>query len=82
MGFGQSNLQVGPEVELVLQHYVKQGLATVLPWQLPLKSQVKVRTEAQFTALNDCNLRLVRVAKYAVMVVSSVVSTGGISLMF
>ena len=38
---------------------------------------MKVRTEAQFTALNDCNLRLVRVAKYAVMVVSSVVSTGG-----
>ena len=29
-----------------------------------------MRTEAQFTALNDCNLRLVRVAKYAVMVVS------------
>ena len=33
---------------------------------------MKVRTEAQFTALNDCNLRLVRVAKYALMVVSSV----------
>ena len=57
-------------MEVVLRHYVKQGVAEVLPCQLPLKSQVKVRTEAQFTALNDCNLRMVRVAKYAVMVVS------------
>ena len=57
-------------MDLVLRHYVKQGVAEVLPWQLPLKSQVKARTEAQFTALNDCNLRMVRVAKYAVMVVS------------
>ena len=57
-------------MDRVLRHYVKQGVAEVLPWQLPLKSQVKVRTEAQFTALNDCNLRMVRVAKYAVMVVS------------
>ena len=98
-GFGQVGVhlgvhQVGPDVEKVLRHYVQLGAATVLPWQLPLKSQVKVqideaprlnirevnltalkseakvRTEAQFTALNDCNLRLVRVAKYAVMVVS------------
>ena len=61
---------MGPDVELVLRHYVKQGVAEVLPWNMPLKSQVEVRTEAQFTALNDCNLRMVRVAKYAVMVVS------------
>ena len=42
-------VQVGPEVDLVLRHYVKQGAATVLSWQLPLKSQVKVCTEAQIT---------------------------------
>ena len=36
--------QVGPEVDQVLRHYVKQGSATILPWQLPLKSQVKVST--------------------------------------
>ena len=38
--------QVGPEVDQVLRHYVKQGSATILPWQLPLKSQVKVCTPA------------------------------------
>ena len=38
--------QVGPEVDQVLRHYVQQGSATILPWQLPLKSQVKVCTPA------------------------------------
>ena len=67
------NHSVGPNVEKVLQHYMKQKSEVslrVLEWNLPLQSQMKIRTEAQFTAFNDCNLRYINRVKYAIMVVS------------
>ena len=51
------NHTVGPDVQLILAHYKKLGLATLLTWNLPLASQKDIRTEAIFTAINDCNMR-------------------------
>ena len=51
------NHTVGPDVQLILAHYKKLGLATLLTWNLPLASQKEIRTEAIFTAINDCNMR-------------------------
>ena len=68
------NHSVGPDVDQVLRHYQSHNSAnlslTILSWNLPVVSQKKIRTEAQFTALNDCNFRLINTVKYAVMVVS------------
>ena len=53
----------------VLDYYGKLQLITILEWNLPIKSQKDVRTEAQFSALNDCNMRsYVNNFKYAAMV--------------
>ena len=67
------NHSVGHNVERVLRYYqAQEGLnLQVLLWNLPIESQMKIRTEAQFTALNDCNFRMVHRVKYAAMVVSS-----------
>ena len=69
------NHSIGPDVDRVLQYMITHNSAnltiTLLPWNLPLPSQKKIRTEAQFTALNDCNFRLINRVKYAVMVVST-----------
>ena len=43
----------------VIQFYKGQGLVSVFQWNLPLKSQKEIRTEAMFTAMNDCTLRSV-----------------------
>ena len=54
---------------IVLEHYAKLQLVTILEWNLPIRSQKDVRTEAQFSALNDCNMRsYVNNFKYAAMV--------------
>ena len=53
----------------VLDYYGKHQLITILEWNLPIKSQKDVRTEAQFSALNDCNMRsYINNFKYAAMV--------------
>ena len=60
------------QVDAVLRHYLAGGAGarvSVLEWRLPVRSQMKIRTEAQFTALNDCNFRLMNRVKYAAMVV-------------
>ena len=68
------NHSIGPSVEAVLRHYTGEGptnravTVQVLPWNLPIESQMRIRTEAQFTALNDCNFRLMNRVKYAAMV--------------
>jgi hypothetical protein len=53
------NHTIGPDIEAVLLHYERQGLVTLLQWNMPLKSQKEIRTEAMFTAMEDCNLRSV-----------------------
>ena len=70
------NHSIGPDVDKVLHHLMKEdvrekkGLTVrVLPWTLPVESQMKIRTEAQFSALNDCNLQFINRVKYAAMVV-------------
>ena len=72
------NHSIGPDVDKVLNHLMKEdvrekkGLTVrVLPWALPVESQMKIRTEAQFSALNDCNLQFINRVKYAAMVVRS-----------
>ena len=66
------NHSIGPNVEAVLRHLTGQNETNkrvqVLPWNLPIESQMRIRTEAQFTALNDCNFRLMNRVKYAAMV--------------
>ena len=53
----------------VLDYYGKHQLITILEWNLPIKSQKDVRTEAQFSAFNDCNMRsYINNFKYAAMV--------------
>eukprot|EP00091_Calanus_sinicus_P011937 TRINITY_DN2692_c0_g1_i9.p1 TRINITY_DN2692_c0_g1~~TRINITY_DN2692_c0_g1_i9.p1 ORF type:complete len:181 (-),score=44.26 TRINITY_DN2692_c0_g1_i9:677-1192(-) len=66
------NHSIGPDVQRVLEYFQTQNSASlslsILSWNLPVTSQKKIRTEAQFTALNDCNYRLINKVKYAVMV--------------
>ena len=82
------NHSIGPDVDRVLQYMITHNSAnltiTLLPWNLPLPSQKKIRTEAQFTALNDCNFRLINRVKYAVMVVSTdnIVTTNIVKISF
>ena len=52
---GFMGMTLGP----ILNHYVNLKLATVLPWNLPVKSQKLVRTEAMFSAISDCIHRFV-----------------------
>lgn len=61
------NHTVGPNVDRVLRKYVDTHEATILQWNLPLTTQKEIRTEAIFTALNDCNLRAVNRFQYAVV---------------
>ena len=72
------NHSIGPDVDQVLRHLMRpdikegRGLTVrVLPWSLPVESQMKIRTEAQFSALNDCNLQFINRVKYAAMVVKT-----------
>ena len=68
------NHSIGPDVQRVLEyfqaHHSDRLSLSILSWNLPVTSQKKIRTEAQFTALNDCNYSLINRVKYAVMVVS------------
>ncbi|XP_042211147.1 beta-1,4-galactosyltransferase galt-1-like isoform X1 [Homarus americanus] len=51
------NHTTGSNVEAVLRHYQDLGVATILPWELPVITQKEIRTEGIFAALNDCNMR-------------------------
>ena len=51
------NHTVGPDVELILNRYQELGIVSLLQWNLPLSSKKDIRTEAIFTAINDCNMR-------------------------
>jgi hypothetical protein len=45
-----------------------QGVAEVLPWNLPLESAVEIRTENIFAALNDCVYRNMGRHKYLALI--------------
>lgn len=62
------NHTVGTNVQRVLEHYQKSNLLTVLPWDLPLRSQKDIRTEGIFAALNDCIFRTSHRFRYTVVV--------------
>lgn len=53
------NHTLGPEVEKAISYYIKLGIVSLQRWNLPLQSKKDIRTEALFTAINDCNLRAV-----------------------
>ncbi|KAF4517267.1 hypothetical protein B566_EDAN008601 [Ephemera danica] len=55
--FTMYNHTIGPAVSCILNDYVRRGVLTLLPWQLPMVSQREIRTEGLFAALNDCLYR-------------------------
>lgn len=62
------NHSVGPDVQKVLDVYQQQGIVVTLPWNLPVRSQLEIRTEGIFAALNDCLYRTTYVHNYTMMV--------------
>ena len=58
------NHTVGPDVELILNRYQELGIVSTLTWNLPLNSKKDIRTEAIFTAINDCNMRAAWLFEY------------------
>jgi len=62
------NKSVGDSVSRVLRHYADEKLVSLLPWNLPLRSQRHIRTEGLFAALNDCSYRSMHRFQYAALV--------------
>ncbi|XP_054718133.1 beta-1,4-galactosyltransferase galt-1-like [Uloborus diversus] len=61
------NHSVGSSVDALLRYYMTQNIVTVLPWNLPIRSQKEVRTEGIFSSLNDCVFRTMYLFHYVVM---------------
>lgn len=60
---------VGPHVACLLRQFESRRIVTLLPWQgLRVKSQIDIRTQNLFAALNDCSMRLVGRYRYAAMI--------------
>lgn len=55
---------IGPNVECILDHYKKDNLISILPWEIDLVSKKEIRTEGMFAALNDCLYRNMYTSKY------------------
>jgi len=55
---------IGPNVECVLDRYIKDNLVSVLPWQLDMVSKQVIRTEGMFAVLNGCLYRNIYKSKY------------------
>lgn len=62
------NHSVGQSVDTLLRHYMQQKIVTVLPWNLPVRSQKEIRTEGIFSSLNDCVFRTMYLYHYVVLV--------------
>ena len=62
------NDTVSPEVSCLLDHYIKAGLLTLLPWRFDMVSQKEIRTEGLFAALNDCLYRNMGRVEHLVMI--------------
>lgn len=62
------NHTIGREVDCVLQEYVRDGLVTLMPWQLDMMSQKEIRTEGLFAAINDCLYRNMHRYRYLLMI--------------
>lgn len=66
--FVMYNHTIGKNTECLLKKYIKDGLVTVLPWNLNLTSQKEIRTEGLFAALNDCLYRTMYKYKHVAMI--------------
>ncbi|XP_076170321.1 uncharacterized protein LOC143148178 isoform X2 [Ptiloglossa arizonensis] len=63
------NDTVGAEAGCALKYYEAKGLVTVLPWHhLDMISQLEIRTEGLFAALNDCLYRSMYKYEYVALV--------------
>nr|XP_022916226.1 uncharacterized protein LOC111426103 [Onthophagus taurus]XP_022916228.1 uncharacterized protein LOC111426103 [Onthophagus taurus] len=62
------NHTIGPQVACVLQHYLTEGVVTLLPWDLNIPSRKEIRTEGIFAALNDCLYRSMYRFSYVIMI--------------
>ncbi|KAK9499218.1 hypothetical protein O3M35_002296 [Rhynocoris fuscipes] len=51
------NDSISSTTNCILNHYLREGRVTVLPWKLDMVSQREIRTEGLFAALNDCLYR-------------------------
>lgn len=51
------NSSLSPNTNCILNQYIKEGTISVHPWHLNIQSQVEIRTEGMFAALNDCLYR-------------------------
>lgn len=61
------NHSVGQNVDILLRHYMQQKIVTVLPWNLPVRSQKEIRTEGIFSSLNDCVFRTMYLFHYVIL---------------
>lgn len=61
------NHSVGQNVDTLLRHYMEQKIVSVLPWNLPVRSQKEIRTEGIFSSLNDCVLRTMHLFHYVII---------------
>ncbi|XP_071540591.1 uncharacterized protein [Panulirus ornatus] len=62
------NHTIGKDVDCILKQYADQGVVSILPWKLDIKSQKEIRTEGLFAALNDCLYRYMYQYKYILMI--------------
>lgn len=61
------NHSIGSNAERILQVYKEQGVVTIRPWNLDIKSQKEIRTEGLFASLNDCVYRCMHHFDYALV---------------
>lgn len=62
------NGTIGPNVQCVLDRYIKDNLISILPWYLNMVSKIEIRTEGLFAAFNDCMYRNMYTSRYIVFV--------------
>ncbi|XKL60306.1 hypothetical protein PGB90_001322 [Kerria lacca] len=58
----------GPNANCILEKYRNEGLISVLPWRLRMKSKIEIRTEGMFAALNDCLYRNMYIFPYVAFI--------------
>ncbi|KAK7573404.1 hypothetical protein V9T40_010595 [Parthenolecanium corni] len=62
--FVSYNKSISAEATCILNEYIGEGIVSIHPWNFPLKSQLEIRTENIFAALNDCLYRYMHSYSY------------------